>query len=69
MNSAGDLDSIVSNGLCLGCGLCASLAGGDSIEMAITSFGQIRPQARQALSPEVTSEILKICPGVTLTGP
>ena len=69
MSSAGDLESIVANGLCLGCGLCASLAGGDSIEMAITSFGQIRPQARQALSPEVMSEILKICPGVSLTGP
>ena len=69
MSSAADLDSIVANGLCLGCGLCASLAGGDSIEMAITSFGQIRPQARQALPPAVMEGILAICPGVSLTGP
>ena len=69
MNSPGDLESIVSNGLCLGCGLCASLAGHGSIEMAITSFGQIRPQARHALSPPVMAEILQVCAGVTLTGP
>ena len=37
--------------------------------MAITSFGQIRPQARHALSPPVMAEILQVCPGVTLTGP
>jgi coenzyme F420 hydrogenase subunit beta len=69
LNSPGDLEAIVSNGLCLGCGLCASLAGHGSIEMAITSFGQIRPQARHALSPPVMAEILQVCPGVTLTGP
>jgi coenzyme F420 hydrogenase subunit beta len=69
LSSAGDLESIVANGLCLGCGLCASLAGGDGIEMAITSFGQIRPQARHALSPALMAAILEVCPGVTLTGP
>jgi coenzyme F420 hydrogenase subunit beta len=37
--------------------------------MAITSFGQIRPQARQALSPAVMEGILAICPGESLTGP
>jgi coenzyme F420 hydrogenase subunit beta len=69
LSSAGDLESIVANGLCLGCGLCASLAGHGSIEMAITSFGQIRPQARRALPPAVMDGILAICPGVSLTGP
>ena len=69
MSRAGDLESIVANGLCLGCGLCASLAGGERIEMAITSFGQIRPQARQVLSPALTAGILQVCPGVRLTGP
>jgi len=69
LSSAGDLQSIVANGLCLGCGLCASLAGSDSIEMAITSFGQIRPQPRQALPPAVMEGIRAVCPGVRLTGP
>jgi len=69
LSRAGELESIVANGLCLGCGLCASLAGGDSIEMAITSFGQIRPQARQMLPPAVMEGILAVCPGVSLTGP
>lgn len=69
MSRDGELESIVANGLCLGCGLCASLAGGDSIEMAITSFGQIRPQARQVLPPALMEGILAVCPGVSLTGP
>ena len=38
------LDAIVKNGLCIGCGLCASLAGHDRVEMRWTPEGRLRPE-------------------------
>lgn len=64
-----DLEDIVENGLCAGCGLCASLAGLDRVEMQITSHGQIRPHVRETLRPELLSQIRSVCPGIRVTGP
>ncbi len=65
---APDLETIVSNGLCAGCGLCASLAGRDRLEMKITSCGRIRPHAREKIDPETLEKIRFICPGIRVTG-
>ena len=63
------IETIVSQGLCIGCGLCESLAGSQTLEMGITSYGQIRPLVKQPLEVEVMDRIRKICPGVSVTGP
>ncbi len=66
--SAAELESIVAHGLCTGCGLCASLAGGDRVEMRVTGFGQIRPRAARALDAATLEGIRSICPGVRVAG-
>ena len=64
-----DLETVVAHGLCASCGLCESIAGRDRVEMAVTSYGQIRPQIKAAIDPGVLDNILAVCPGVTVTGP
>ena len=63
------LDDIVEGGLCAGCGLCESLAGRDVVEMALSRDGRIRPRTKTALDPAVFDDIMRVCPGVTITGP
>jgi coenzyme F420 hydrogenase subunit beta len=66
--SAPDLQTIVTHGLCTGCGLCASLAGRDRLDMRVTSYGQIRPRARDELDAATLQRIQSICPGIRVTG-
>jgi len=69
MADAPDLHTIVSRGLCAGCGLCESIAGRDRVEMAITSAGRMRPHQRSTLDDRTLEKIRSVCPGVTVTGP
>jgi len=69
MAEAVDLETIVSHGLCAGCGLCESIAGADLVEMAITSYGQIRPQVKGDVPTEAMEVIRAVCPGLVVTGP
>ena len=63
------LEDIVEGGLCAGCGLCESLAGRPVVEMGLTRDGRVRPRTKGALDPATFDEIMRICPGVTVTGP
>ncbi|MBT5434392.1 MAG: coenzyme F420 hydrogenase [Rhodospirillaceae bacterium] len=63
------LEAIVAHGLCLGCGICESMAGANLVEMAITSHGQMRPQVRNEPDDVTMDRIREVCPGITLTGP
>jgi coenzyme F420 hydrogenase subunit beta len=69
MNEDLDLETIVSHGLCLGCGLCESIAGVDLVEMAITSHGQMRPRVKRPVDEASMERIRAVCPGIFLTGP
>ena len=40
------LEEIVEGGLCIGCGLCQSVAGAEKIQMVLTPEGRERPVAR-----------------------
>ena len=63
------LDDIVEAGLCAGCGLCESLAGRDAVEMNLSRDGRIRPRTKMPLDPTTFERIMRVCPGVTVTGP
>jgi coenzyme F420 hydrogenase subunit beta len=60
---------IVENGLCIGCGLCRSIAAPGEIEMVMTKEGRERPVARQPLSEATLDEINAVCPGTHIEGP
>ena len=62
------LDEIVENGLCIGCGLCRSIAAPDRVDLVMTPEGRERPVARQPLSDDVMSRINAVCPGTRIGG-
>jgi coenzyme F420 hydrogenase subunit beta len=62
------LREIVEGGLCIGCGLCQSLAGADKIEIVLTPEGRERPVARQTLDEPTIERINAICPGTRVEG-
>jgi len=68
MTNFPDLQSIVSNGLCTGCGLCESITGTHRVEMVITSASRMRPQVKTPLDETVMDKIRQVCPGIKLTG-
>jgi coenzyme F420 hydrogenase subunit beta len=57
------LTEIVENGLCIGCGLCRSIAGPDQVELVMTPEGRERPVARRELGEPVLAKINAVCPG------
>lgn len=69
MNDIPDLQTIVRNGLCIGCGLCESLAGSERVDMRISSHGQMRPHVKRALDDSTMDKVRAVCPGIQLTGP
>ena len=64
-----DVDEVVGAGLCAGCGICESMAGSDSIEMALTKEGRIRPKTKKLVESVLMKRIMQVCPGATITGP
>jgi len=62
------LEEIVEGGLCIGCGLCQSIAGADRIEIVLTPEGRERPVARQPLGEATLERINAICPGTRVEG-
>jgi coenzyme F420 hydrogenase subunit beta len=69
MTNFPDLDTIVNNGLCTGCGLCESVAGRDRVEMRLTSASRMRPQTVKPIGDDGMETIRAICPGIALNGP
>ena len=62
------LEEIVEGGLCIGCGICQSIAGADRVEMVMMAPGQLRPKVKAALDDAVTAKILDVCPGASIDG-
>ena len=60
------LDEIVENGLCIGCGLCRSIAGPGQVDLVMTPEGRERPVARRPLSTATLERINAVCPGTRL---
>jgi len=68
MTSINNLNDIVNNGLCIGCGLCQSIAGKENIEVSMTPKGRLEPKEIGKISPEVFKKILNVCPGTIVEG-
>ena len=59
---------IVEEGLCIGCGLCESLAGSDCVQMQVVESGFERPVAVGPLDHETVDAIYDTCPGTRVEG-
>ncbi len=62
------LDDIVTSGMCIGCGLCESVAGTEHVRMRMTPEGRLRPQTLRPLSETTLATIDRTCPGSTVRG-
>jgi coenzyme F420 hydrogenase subunit beta len=62
------IDEIVQGGLCIGCGLCESVAGSDRVEFVTTADGRERPLARDHLDDGTLRTINAVCPGTRVEG-
>src|SRR6185436_16538713 len=60
---------IVENGLCIGCGLCRSVAGENRIKLVMTPEGRERPVPRGELDEATLARINAVCPGIRIGGP
>lgn len=63
------LDEIVQAGLCIGCGLCESLAGSGQVRVVMTPEGRERPAVRAPLDDTALRLINAVCPGLHVDGP
>ena len=68
MTQINKLSDIVNNGLCIGCGICQSIAGEDKIEVMMSLKGRLEPKEINKISPDVFEKIKSICPGTIVEG-
>jgi coenzyme F420 hydrogenase subunit beta len=59
---------IVEHGMCIGCGLCQSVAGPDRVQVRKVASGYERPVAVGPLDHETVDRIYEICPGAHVEG-
>lgn len=62
----GEIQNTVRQGLCVGCGLCASEVGEGKVVMRLAANGFLRPQVLGELSSEAEQRFLQVCPGRSL---
>jgi coenzyme F420 hydrogenase subunit beta len=63
------LEEIVQAGLCIGCGLCESLAGRAYVRIVMTPEGRERPEVNAPLDDAALGLINAVCPGLRVEGP
>jgi coenzyme F420 hydrogenase subunit beta len=64
-----DLNKIVSNGLCLGCGGCVAALRKRDLQMHMTAEGFLRPTAESPLNPTQQKTLATVCSGLSMTHP
>ncbi|WP_343079175.1 Coenzyme F420 hydrogenase/dehydrogenase, beta subunit C-terminal domain [Ostreiculturibacter nitratireducens] len=62
------LRRIVDDGLCIGCGLCQSVAGPERVRVLKGEDGELRPGVVRALDHGTVDRIYATCPGVRAEG-
>ena len=68
MSVINSLSDIVDNGLCIGCGICQSIAGKDKIKIEMSPKGRLEPKEIGKLNIATFEKIKKVCPGVIVEG-
>lgn len=68
MTPAERLYAIPEQGLCIGCGLCESVAGPDAVRVVRTPIGELRPVVVGELSDDAVDTIYDVCPGTRVEG-
>ena len=63
MTPAERMNAIAEQGLCIGCGICESIAGKDRILMARVASGDLRPVVVGDLDDAVVDHVYDVCPG------
>lgn len=63
MKSAKSISEVVTNGLCIGCGLCEAVTNG-RIKMEMTDYGSLRPTPVDRFTAEEEGQLLQACPGI-----
>jgi coenzyme F420 hydrogenase subunit beta len=61
------IEAIVEAGLCIGCGLCRSIAP-EAIIMEMSAEGAILPALRRALTTHELDVVNQVCPGIRVEG-
>jgi coenzyme F420 hydrogenase subunit beta len=62
------LNRIVEEGLCIGCGLCQSVAGEKRVRMTVAPDGAEVPAAGADLDAATVGRIYDVCPGTRIEG-
>jgi coenzyme F420 hydrogenase subunit beta len=62
------LEEIVVQGLCIGCGLCKSVAGQGNVEMVMNAEGGERPVVTGTVDEPTLQLINAVCPGLHVEG-
>ncbi|MBX2867758.1 MAG: Coenzyme F420 hydrogenase/dehydrogenase, beta subunit C-terminal domain [Acidiferrobacterales bacterium] len=62
------LERIVDDGMCIGCGICESVAGADQVTMQIAEDGSLVPHAKTTIDDTLIDQILGLCPGTKVEG-
>ncbi|MEQ8665246.1 MAG: Coenzyme F420 hydrogenase/dehydrogenase, beta subunit C-terminal domain [Rhodospirillales bacterium] len=65
---AGRMNAISEQGLCIGCGICQSIAGKDRIVMAKVASGDLRPVVVGELDDATVDHVYDVCPGTSARG-
>lgn len=69
MTPAERLNRISEDAMCIGCGLCQSVAGPATVRMEIVENGYERPVVQgEELTHEMVDRILDVCPGTRVEG-
>lgn len=59
---------IVDDGLCIGCGLCQSVAGPEKVRVVKAANGELRPEIVRDLTHADVDRIYATCPGTRVEG-
>ncbi len=62
------LNRITEDAMCIGCGLCQSVAGPQTVQMQVVETGYERPVVTGELTHEMVDHLMDLCPGTRIEG-
>ncbi len=68
LNPRDRLYQIVEHGMCIGCGICQSIAGPETVQMTLVENGTERPLVVGDLDHQTVDRITRVCPGTRVEG-